>query len=213
MSRSVAPVLGTLAAGLVAGAVLAGCGAASRPGAAAGVVTAAAPATAGADGQSGSMAGPRAGTAEAAGDPADGTAVQAPGATMWPALPSPKDFVEAAGLEDVHFDFDRHACRSQDSRVLDANARWLQAHPGTLVLIEGHADERGTNEYNLALAEHRARTTREQLVARGVAPSRIATVSYGEERPACASATEDCWARNRRAHFLVTTVIAATTQP
>ena len=133
----------------------------------------------------------------------ESAAVRAPGATLFPALPSPKDFNEAAGLRDIHFDFDRAAFRPEDARTLDVNARWLVAHPGTLVLIEGHADERGTNEYNLALGENRARVTREQLVARGVAVSRITLVSYGEERPACRQTSEACWAQNRRAHFLV----------
>jgi peptidoglycan-associated lipoprotein len=123
-------------------------------------------------------------------------------------LPSPKDFSAVADLRDVHFEFDRASVRPEDARVLDTNARWLQTHPGTLLLIEGHADERGTSEYNLALGESRAKATREQLVARGVASSRITIVSYGEERPACQDSKEACWAKNRRAHFLVGSVVA-----
>ena len=146
-----------------------------------------------------------AGQAGAAGS--ESAAVRAPGATMFPTLPSPKDFAEAGALRDIHFDFDRAAFRAEDVRVLDANARWLAANPGTLILIEGHADERGTNEYNLALGESRARATREQLVARGVAASRITLVSYGEERPLCRQTSEACWAQNRRAHFLVKTAV------
>jgi peptidoglycan-associated lipoprotein len=122
---------------------------------------------------------------------------------MFPALPAPHEFHEVAGLRDVHFDFDRATLRSEDVRIVDANARWLLAHPGTLILIEGHADERGTNEYNLSLGETRARVTRDQLVARGVAVSRITILSYGEERPQCTEPAEKCWAHNRRAHFLV----------
>jgi peptidoglycan-associated lipoprotein len=137
----------------------------------------------------------------------ESAAVRAPGATMFPTLPSPRDFKETATLRDIHFDFDRAAFRAEDARLLDANARWLVANPGTLVLIEGHADERGTNEYNLALGESRARITREQLVARGVAASRITLVSYGEERPMCRQSSEGCWAQNRRAHFLVKTPV------
>jgi peptidoglycan-associated lipoprotein len=147
------------------------------------------------------------GGASGTGTGSDGAAVRAPGATLFPALPSPRDFDEAAGLSDVHFDFDRAAFRPEDTRVLDSNARWLLAHPGTLILIEGHADERGTNEYNLALGENRARVTREQLVARGVAASRITLVSYGEERPTCRESSETCWAHNRRAHFLVKSAV------
>ncbi len=144
-----------------------------------------------------------AGTTGAGGAGSAGAAVRAPGATMYPALPSPQDFSESAGLRDIHFDFDRATVRAEDARVLESNARWLLDHPGTLVLIEGHADARGTSEYNLALAENRARVSREQLVARGVAASRITLVSYGEERPTCREASETCWGHNRRAHFLV----------
>jgi peptidoglycan-associated lipoprotein len=132
---------------------------------------------------------------------------------LFPALPSPKDFTAVPELQDIHFEFDRATLRAEDARVLDANARWLQAHPGTLVLIEGHADERGTNEYNLALSESRAKTARDQLVARGVAATRVTIVAYGEERPVCREATEQCWARNRRAHFRVGSVVAATAPP
>ena len=126
---------------------------------------------------------------------------------MFPALPSPQEFNEAAGLRDIHFDFDRATLRAEDIRILDANARWLLEHPGTLILIEGHADERGTNEYNLSLAESRARVTRDQLVSRGVVASRITIVSYGEERPKCKQSAETCWAHNRRAHFLVKSAV------
>jgi peptidoglycan-associated lipoprotein len=118
-------------------------------------------------------------------------------------LPSPKDFREIAALRDIHFEFDQYLIRAQDGPVLDANARWLQANVRTLVLIEGHADERGTNEYNVALAERRAKVTRDHLVERGVAVTRITIVPYGEERPACTARSEACWAQNRRAHFLV----------
>jgi peptidoglycan-associated lipoprotein len=140
--------------------------------------------------------------------------VRAPGATMFPSLPAPHEFSDAAALEDIHFEFDRATLRAEDARTLDANARWLVARPGTLVLIEGHADARGTGEYNLSLGESRARVTRDQLIARGVVASRIAILSYGEERPACREATEKCWAQNRRAHFLVKSAVAvSSTKP
>jgi peptidoglycan-associated lipoprotein len=124
-----------------------------------------------------------------------------------PALPSPHEFSEVSALRDIHFDFDRTALRPEDGRILDGNARWLLAHPGTQVLIEGHADERGTNEYNLSLGETRARVTRDQLVARGVVASRITILSYGEERPSCSDPSESCWQKNRRAHFLVKSAV------
>jgi peptidoglycan-associated lipoprotein len=106
-------------------------------------------------------------------------------------------------LKDIQFDFDRYAVRDGDAKVLDADAAWLNDNARMLVLIEGHADERGTNEYNLALGDRRAKATRDYLVSRGVRAGRIAMISYGEERPLCTERTEACWARNRRAHFLV----------
>jgi peptidoglycan-associated lipoprotein len=196
MTRCVDPKRVAVALGLAL--VLAGCATHGTRGAGVdGAGTGASVASAG------GLAAGDSGAGGAGGSGSESAAVRAPGATLFPALPSPKDFNEAAALRDIHFDFDRAAFRPEDARVLDANARWLLAHPGTLVLIEGHADERGTNEYNLALGENRARVTREQLVARGVAPSRITLVSYGEERPTCRQSSEPCWANNRRAHFLV----------
>ena len=106
-------------------------------------------------------------------------------------------------MRDVQFEFDKYEIRPSEKAALDANARWLKAHARAQVLIEGHCDERGTNEYNLALGERRARATRDYLASAGVTDSRITMVSYGEERPLCTERTETCWARNRRAHFLV----------
>ena len=90
-----------------------------------------------------------------------------------------------------------------DAKTLDRNANWLKSNPNHLVLIEGHCDERGTNEYNLALGERRAKSTMNYLVSQGVQANRITIISYGEERPQCTEHTESCWAKNRRAHFLV----------
>jgi len=87
--------------------------------------------------------------------------------------------------------------------VLDANVSWLRANPGALVLIEGHADERGTAEYNLALGERRAGAVMSYLIERGVRATRLVSISYGKERPICTEHDETCWARNRRAVFLV----------
>ena len=123
--------------------------------------------------------------------------------TVIPALPSPSGFSESAALRDVHFDFDQYRIRPEAGRALENNARWLKSHTGAILLIEGHADERGTNEYNLALAERRAGAARDYLIALGVARTRINVVSYGEERPVCGDRLESCWAQNRRAHFLV----------
>ena len=116
--------------------------------------------------------------------------------------PRPSEFRETENLKDVFFDFDKYDIRPGDAKVLDTNAAWLKTN-NSLVLIEGHCDERGTNEYNLALGERRAKSTMNYLVSQGVQASRITIISYGEERPACNEKTEQCWAKNRRAHFLV----------
>ena len=108
-----------------------------------------------------------------------------------------------AALADVHFDFDKAVIRSGDVKILDASAGWLKANPEQLLLIEGHCDERGTNEYNLALGERRAKAAMSYLVSRGVQASRITLISYGKERPLCTEKAERCWAQNRRDHFLV----------
>jgi len=117
--------------------------------------------------------------------------------------PAPGEFVGVRDLVDVHFDFDKYAIRSRDAEILDANARWLRANKDAQVLIEGHCDERGTEEYNLALGDRRAKATVDYLVAQGIAPARLVTISYGKERPLCSEHNEACWAKNRRAHFLV----------
>jgi peptidoglycan-associated lipoprotein len=150
---------------------------------------------------SGPGSGPGGGPGGSPGAPGPGVA-GATGTTI-PALPSPKEFVETSALRDVHFDFDRYEIRSQDKGVLDENAKWLKSNANAFLLIEGHADERGTNEYNLALCERRAKATRDHLVSLGIDGGRITVISYGEERPLCTDRTDTCWAQNRRAHFLV----------
>lgn len=119
------------------------------------------------------------------------------------AAPRPSEFVATERLKDIHFEFDKYELRAEDARVLDANAAWLKSRPNDLLLIEGHCDARGTNEYNLALGERRAKAAMNYLIAQGVQATRITLISYGEERPACTAQDEGCWARNRRAHFLV----------
>jgi peptidoglycan-associated lipoprotein len=138
--------------------------------------------------------------APAAPAPAAPAAPAAPGPA---ARPSPAEFMANPALQDVHFDFDKYDIRSEDAKILDANASWLKSNQNQLVLIEGHCDERGTNEYNLALGERRAKSAMNYLVSQGVQASRITIISYGEERPQCTEHTEACWAKNRRAHFLV----------
>jgi peptidoglycan-associated lipoprotein len=146
---------------------------------------------------------PSSGSATAAPTPSGAGPSGAGSSTATPgARPSPKEFVAVAELKDVLFDFDKYDIRPGDAKVLDANAAWLKSNDN-LVLIEGHCDERGTNEYNLALGERRAKSTMNYLVSQGIQASRITIISYGEERPVCTEKTEECWAKNRRAHFLV----------
>lgn len=144
---------------------------------------------------------PGAGMMPGAGAPGAATRPGAPGAAMRP--PAPSEFVAAPALKDIHFDFDKYNIRPGDAKILDENAKWMKANANTLILVEGHCDERGTNEYNLALGERRAKATLNYLVSQGIAATRITVISYGEERPLCTEKNEGCWAQNRRAHFLV----------
>ena len=134
--------------------------------------------------------------------PAPAPAAPAPAAPT-PPPPRPSEFMATPNLKDIHFDFDKYDIRPADAKVLDENAKWMKANQNDLILIEGHCDERGTNEYNLALGERRAKSAMNYLVTLGVQASRITTLSYGEERPLCSEKNEGCWAQNRRAHFLV----------
>ena len=105
-------------------------------------------------------------------------------------------------LKDVFFEFDRYDLSADARSVLRANADWLKGNPSVRVEIEGHCDERGTNEYNLALGAKRAQAAREFLATLGVAAERLSTISYGEEIPVCKEANEACWKQNRRARFV-----------
>jgi peptidoglycan-associated lipoprotein len=116
---------------------------------------------------------------------------------------SAKDAGTAGRLDALHFDFDKSLIRPAEAALLDQTARWLKARPSVMVQISGHGDERGTDAYNLALGERRAQSVRKALAARGVESRRLTTVTYGESRPLCAEHTEQCWAENRRAEFVV----------
>lgn len=110
---------------------------------------------------------------------------------------------EGGPLEDVQFEYDQAELTDQARAILERNAQWIKGHPAAKVRVEGHCDDRGTVEYNLALGERRAQSTRDYLVTLGVGADRLATVSYGKERPLDTGTTETAYARNRRAHFAV----------
>jgi len=110
---------------------------------------------------------------------------------------------ESSLLKDIHFDFDKYDIRSGDSAILKDNAVLLKKYPNVKIQIEGHCDERGTVEYNLALGERRANSTKNYLVSLGISPNRISTISYGEEKPLDLGHNEEAWAKNRRAHTII----------
>jgi peptidoglycan-associated lipoprotein len=123
--------------------------------------------------------------------------------TTAPAPPAPpKEYRANDALKPIHFAFDKSDIRPADAAVLDATAAYLKANPSQLVLIEGHCDERGTSEYNLALGERRAKAAMNYLVSSGIEAARITTISYGKERPICSEHNEACWSQNRNDTFL-----------
>lgn len=106
-------------------------------------------------------------------------------------------------LRTVYFDFDKYDLREDARTTLAGNADWLKANARWRLLIEGHCDERGTNEYNMALGDKRANAVRQYLVSTGIDASRLRTISYGEERPADPGHAEEAWSKNRRAEFVI----------
>jgi len=106
--------------------------------------------------------------------------------------------------DTVHFALDQYNIEEGDKAILGRQAAWLQKFPSVRVTIEGHADERGTREYNLALGARRANAVKEYLVSQGVSTARVETVSYGKERPICTESNEACWTQNRRGVTVVT---------
>jgi peptidoglycan-associated lipoprotein len=114
-----------------------------------------------------------------------------------------KLLAEAAAVKDIHFAFDRYDLNPEARNILGGLADWLSKQGDWVVTIEGHCDNRGTNEYNLALGERRAEAAKAYLASLGIATGRITTISYGEERPLDPSNNDEAWAKNRRDHFLV----------
>jgi peptidoglycan-associated lipoprotein len=113
------------------------------------------------------------------------------------------EILESKLLKDIHFDFDKYDIRPGDTEVLKSNAALLMKHPTIKIQIEGHCDERGTIEYNLALGERRANSAKKYLISLGLSGNRISTISYGKERPLDPGHNEGAWAKNRRGHFII----------
>lgn len=109
-------------------------------------------------------------------------------------------------LSDIHFGYNDYTIGDQDGPVLKTNASWLQAHPQTKVQVEGYCDERGSEEYNIALGAKRAQAGKEYLATLGISESRMSTISYGKELPVCTEHDESCWSQNRRDHFTVSKI-------
>ena len=106
-------------------------------------------------------------------------------------------------FKDVLFDYDKYDIRSDARPALDAVATYLGANKGINIVVEGHCDDRGTNEYNLALGERRAKSAKNYLTSLGVSPDRMIVITFGEEKPVCTEQNEACWQQNRRAHFVI----------
>ena len=110
---------------------------------------------------------------------------------------------ESKLLKDIYFDFDKYDIRPEDTGILKENVALLMKYPNVKIQIEGHCDERGTVEYNLALGERRANSTKKYLISLGLSGDRISTISYGKEKPLDPGHHEAAWAKNRRAHFVI----------
>lgn len=115
-----------------------------------------------------------------------------------------KAFEEKEGMfQDVLFEYDKYEVKDTYKPVLQSVASWMTKNGAAKLSVEGHCDDRGTNEYNLALGDRRAKAVKDYLVTLGVPAARIDVISYGEEKPLCTQQTEECWTKNRRAHFVV----------
>ena len=125
----------------------------------------------------------------------------APAPKAAPMAPAPSGW--NISQNNIYFEFDKSTLTPMAQDTLMRHAAWLRENPDATVTIEGHCDDRGTNEYNLALGDRRADSAKAFLVDLGIASSRLTTISYGEERPLCMQQSEECWAKNRRDHFVI----------
>ncbi|MFA4873984.1 MAG: peptidoglycan-associated lipoprotein Pal [bacterium] len=114
----------------------------------------------------------------------------------------PKAAATTAGLQKIHFDFDKSNIKPEFEPVLKGNADWMNSHPKSKVTIEGHCDERGSIEYNIGLGDRRANSAKSYMTKLGIGGDKLSTISYGKERPVCTEHTESCWWQNRRAEFI-----------
>lgn len=124
-----------------------------------------------------------------------------------PPPPPPSETDEQAfarNVKDIFFDYDKYDVRPSDQASLQGDAEFLKSHPNMNITIEGHCDERGSTEYNLALGDNRANAVKTALVQLGIPASRLRTISYGKEKPFCTESNEQCWQQNRRGHFTMT---------
>lgn len=146
-------------------------------------------------------------TAKGAGGTEDATARVTVTQPPPPPPPPPSETDEQAfarNVKDIFFDYDKYDIRPSDQAALQGDAEFLKSHPNINITIEGHCDERGSTEYNLALGDNRANAVKNGLVELGIPASRIRTISYGKEKPFCTEHTEECWQQNRRGHFVMT---------
>ena len=120
-----------------------------------------------------------------------------------PPVVTPNEGAEfESNVKDVFFDYDKYDVRTNEQATLQADAKWLSAHPEVKFTVEGHCDERGSTEFNLALGDNRANAVKQALVQAGISADRIKTISFGKEKPFCTESTEECWQQNRRGHFV-----------
>ena len=128
--------------------------------------------------------------------------VNAPSEAPPPPPSATEEELFAQNVKDIYFDYDKYDIRAEQQGSLQGDAQFLQQHPNIHITIEGHCDERGSTEYNLALGTNRADSVKNALIQAGVGGNRIKTISYGKEKPFCTESNESCWQQNRRGHFV-----------
>ena len=144
-------------------------------------------------------------TAKGAGGSQEATArvtVEAPPPPPPPAAGPTEEEMFGQNIKDIYFDYDKYDVRADQQSAIQSDAAFLKDHPNVQFTIEGHCDERGSTEYNLALGDNRAGSVKNALVQAGVSASQIKTISYGKEKPFCTESNEECWSQNRRAHLV-----------